>query len=123
MDSLHDVAAGKTAGNTKTARKRGLARSAAGKPLPPRDGRTTGRNFHLRCNGTGMRPTIRLMASHASRTASVNDGLNNVEYGMLGEALRACPKLDPFGPRRWLSRAFLAVTGWRSGEVLALHWK
>src|SRR5262249_38712692 len=44
-----------------------------------------------------------------------------VEYGALGEALRK-GEAERIWPAALAATRFLAVTGWRTGEALALRW-
>jgi integrase len=117
---MHDVAAGKTAGNTKTARKRGLARVRGGKTAATRAVGLLGSIFTY-----AVRHRMR-SDNPAHGVTRFADGkrerrLNDDEYRLLGEALRQA-KDGPIWPAAVAAARFLAVTGWRSGEVLELHW-
>jgi integrase len=117
---MHDVAAGKTAGNTKTAKKRGLARVRGGKTAATRAVGLLGAIFTYAVRHR-MRPD-----NPAHGVTRFADGkrerrLNDAEYRMLGEALRQA-KAGPTWPAAVAVARFLAVTGWRSGEALELHW-
>jgi integrase len=54
-------------------------------------------------------------------TASGSAGLTEDEYQTFGEALQR-GKEARFWPAAIAAARFLALTGWRSGEALGLHW-
>jgi integrase len=59
-------------------------------------------------------------------TARFADGrrerrLSDAEYGLLGDGLRKAEK-QGFWPPAIAAARFIAVTGWRKGEVLGLRW-
>jgi integrase len=117
---MHDVAAGKTAGNTKTARKRGLARVRGGRTAATRAVGLLGAIFTYAMRHR-MRPD-----NPAHGVTRFADGkrerrLNDDEYRMLGEVLRQA-EAGPIWPAAVAVARFLALTGWRSGEALGLHW-
>jgi integrase len=117
---LHDVAAGKTAGNTKTAKKRGLARVQGGRTAANRVVGLLGAIFtyavrrRMRADNP-VRGVVRFADGKRDRR------LSNDEYNALGEALRKA-KTDALWPAATDAARFLALTGWRSGEALALRW-
>ena len=116
---LHDVAAGRTAADIKTG-SRGLARVRGGKGAANRAVRLLGGIFtyavarRMRadnpCHGV-------VQFADGRRERRLNDG----EYKQLGEALRKATH-ENMWPAAVAAARFLAVTGWRSGEALALRW-
>lgn len=117
---MHDVAAGKTAGNTKTAKKRGLARVRGGKTAASRAVGLLGGIFTYAVRHR-MRPdnpvhgVIRFADGRRERR------LSDEEYKKLGKALREAEATGVW-PAAVAAARFLALTGWRSGEALALQW-
>jgi integrase len=117
---LYDVAAGKTAGNAKTAKKRGLARVRGGRTAANRVVGLLGAIFtyavrhRLRADNP-VRGVVRFADGKRDRR------LSDDEYGALGRALRNAEAGGVWPPATDAAR-FLARTGWRSGEALALRW-
>jgi integrase len=60
------------------------------------------------------------MGSRNTLTGNVIRRATNDEYGSLGKALRTMPQTT--WPAAVEATRFLAVTGWRRGEALALKW-
>jgi integrase len=116
---LHDIAAGKTAGRTKTAKKRGLARVRGGKGAANRVVGLLGAIFTyaVRCR---MRPDNPVHGVVLFADGKRERRLSDEEYKALGDALRAAEKANIW-PAAIAAARFLALTGWRSGEALALH--
>jgi integrase len=117
---MHDVASGKTAGNTKTAKKRGLARVRGGKGAATRAVGLLGGIFtyavaHRMRGDNPVRGVIRFADGKRERR------LSDDEYKMLGEALRLADAKGIW-PAAVAAARFLALTGWRSGEALGLRW-
>ena len=116
---LHDVAEGKTAGKTKTANKRGLARVTGGRTAATRAVGLLGGIFTY-----AIRRRMRTdnPAHGVARFADQqrNRRLSDDEYAGLGEALRAAEATGVWPPASAAVR-FLALTGWRSGEALGLR--
>jgi len=117
---MHDIAVGKTACNTKTARKRGLARVRGGKGAASRAVGLLGGIFtyavaHRMRADNPVRGVIRFADGKRERR------LSDDEYKMLGEALRLAD-VKRIWPAAVAAARFLAVTGWRSGEALELRW-
>jgi integrase len=116
---LHDVAEGRTAGNTKTAKKRGLARVTGGRTAATRAVGLLGGIFtyavrrHMRIDNP---------AHGVERFADQqrNRRLTDDEYKALGEALRTAEAAGMW-PAAIAATRFLALTGWRGGEVLGLR--
>jgi integrase len=117
---MHDIALGKTAGNAKTAKKRGLARVRGGKGAASRAVGLLGGIFtyaiaHRMRADNPVRGVIRF--ADGKRERRLSDG----EYKMLGEALRLADA-KRIWPAAVAATRFLALTGWRSGEALELRW-
>jgi integrase len=117
---MHDIAVGKTAGNTKTARKRGLARVRGGKGAASRAVGLLGGIFtyavaHRMRADNPVRGVVRFADGKRERR------LSDDEYKMLGEALRLADAKGIW-PAAVAAARFLALTGWRSGEALELRW-
>jgi integrase len=117
---MHAVAEGKTAGKTKTARERGLARVRGGRGTASRTVGLLGAIFsyavrHRMRADNPVRGVIRFADGKRERR------LSDAEYGALGEALR---KSEAHGiwPAALAVTRFLALAGWRRGEALALRW-
>jgi integrase len=117
---LHDIAAGKTAGRTKTAKKRGLARVRGGKGAANRVVGLLGAIFTyaVRCR---MRPDNPVHGVVLFADGKRERRLSDDEYKMLGQALRKAETAYIWPPAIAVAR-FLALTGWRSGEALGLRW-
>jgi integrase len=119
---LHDIAEGKTAGRTKTARKRGLARVKGGRTAATRAVGLLGGVFAY-----GVR-RYRVRADNpAHGVQRFADGkrerrLSDDEYAMLGAALREAEAQGKIWPAAAALAKFLSLTGWRSGEAQALQW-
>ena len=116
---MHDVAAGKTAGKTKT-KPRGLAHVRGGKGTASRTVGLLGAIFtyavrhHMRSDNPAhgvMRP------ADGRRERRLSDR----EYRALADGLRKA-EAERVWPAAVAVARFLALTGWRSGEALALRW-
>ncbi len=117
---MHDVANGKTAGRTKTVKKRGLACVRGGRGTASRTVGLLGAIFtyaerHRMRADNPVRGVIRLADGKRERR------LADREYNSLGFALRAAAS-EKLWPPAIAAAHFLAVTGWRRGEALALRW-
>jgi integrase len=124
---LHDIAAGKTAAWTKTAKKRGLARVRGGKAAANRVVALLGAIFTyaVRCRMRSDNPVsgvVLFADGKRERRLSTGDGESVNEYAMLGHALQAADQANIWPAAAAVAR-FLALTGWRSGEALALRWQ
>ena len=118
---MHDVAAGKTASRTKTAKKRGLANVRGGRGTASRTVGLLGAIFtyaerHRMRPDNPVRGVVRFADGKRERR------LSESEYKALGIALRKAG-LENIWPSAVAATRFLALTGWRSGEVLALRWR
>jgi integrase len=117
---LHDVANGKTAGNAKSTKKRGLARVRGGKGTANRVVGLLGAIFTY-----AVRRRMR-SDNPVSGVVMFADGkrdrrLSDDEYRLLGTALEKAVS-EQIWPAAIAAARFLAFTGWRSGEALGLRW-
>jgi integrase len=117
---MHDVAEGKTAGDTKSIKKRGLARVRGGKTAATRAVGLLGGIFsyavhHRMRQDNPVRGVIRFEDGKRERR------LTDDEYKHLGDAL-AKAKKESIWPAAVAAGRFLSLTGWRSGEALGLRW-
>lgn len=116
---MHDVAEGKTAGRTKTAKTRGLANVRGGKGTASRTVALLGAIFsyavrHKMRTDNPAHGIVRPADGRRDRR------LSDDEYKALGTALE---KADAtIWPPAVAVTRFLALTGWRSGEALGLRW-
>ena len=112
------VSEGATRASIKTG-KRGLARVTGGRGTATRAMGMLGALFAFAVR-QGLRPDnpVHGVARHAyePRTRRLSD----TEYAALGEALRTMP--ETAWPIAVAATKFLALTGWRRGEMLALKW-
>ena len=116
---MFDVAAGKTAGKTKT-KPRGLAHVRGGKGTAARTVGLLGAIFaysvrHRIRQDNPVHGIIRPADGRRTRR------LTNDEYKALGDALHKAKEANVW-PAAIAAAHFLALTGWRSGEALALRW-
>jgi integrase len=115
---LHDVADGRTAGKTKT-KARGLARVTGGETAANRALGLLGAIFAYAVR-KDMRPDnpVRGVTLFADRKRERR--LSDDEYATFGESLRKTEKV--LWPPAVGAARFIALTGFRRGEVLALKW-
>jgi integrase len=113
---MHAIAEGKTAGNTKTAKKRGLARVRGGKGTVGLLGAIFSYAVRHR-----MRPDNPVHGVTRFADGKRERRLSDDEYKALGEAMRK-GDAQSFWPASLAAARFLALTGWRTGEALALRW-
>ena len=116
---MHDVAAGKTASRTKT-KLRGLARVRGGRGTATRTIGLLGAIFtyavrHRMRTDNPVHGVTRFADGKRQRR------LSDDEYNALGDALRQAHS-ENIWPAAIATARFLALTGWRSGEALGLHW-
>jgi integrase len=117
---MHAVAEGKTASKIKTSKKGGLARVRGGRGTASRAVGLLGAIFsyavrHRMRADNPVRGVIRFADGKRERR------LSDAEYGALGEALRKA-EAQSIWPAAATATRFLALTGWRTGEALALRW-
>jgi integrase len=116
---MHAVAEGKSAARIKT-KRRGLARVRGGRGTATRAVGLLGAIFTYAVR-RGLRPdnpvhgVIRFADGRRERR------LSDEEYAALGAALRQ-GEAEGIWPAAIAAARFLALTGWRSGEALALKW-
>jgi integrase len=117
---LHDVAEGRTAGKTKTAKKRGLARVTGGRTAATR---AVGLLGGILTYAVKRRMRADNPAHGVERFADQqrNRRLSDDEYAALGAALRRAEATGMW-PAAIAAARFLAFTGWRSGEAVGLRW-
>jgi len=115
---MHNVAQGKTAANTKT-KARGLARVRGGTATASRTVGLLGAifTFAVRHRMRSDNPVHGVMRPADGRR---DRRLADAEYKSLGKALRKA-ETESIWPAAIAVARFLAVTGWRSGEALALR--
>jgi integrase len=118
---MYDVAAGKTAGKTKTGRKRGLARVRGGKGAASRAVGLLGGIFTYAMRRR-MRPDNPVHGVLRFADGKLDRRLADAEYVALGEALQKAEVAGIWPPAIAAIR-FLAFTGWRRNEALELRWE
>jgi len=113
-----DVSEGATAALIKTG-KHGLARVTGGRGTATRAMGMLGALFGFAVRrGLRRDNPVQGVARHAYEQRQRR--VNNSEYAALGEALRTMP--ETAWPIAVAATKFLALTGWRRGEMLALKW-
>jgi integrase len=116
---MHDVAEGKTALRRKTGRARGLSNIRGGQGAASRTVGLLGALFsyavrkRLRADNP-VRGIIRFADGRRERR------LSDAEYSAFGQALTRADQ--EIWPAAVAAARFLLLTGWRSGETLALKW-
>jgi integrase len=116
---MHDVAAGKTAGKTKTG-PRGLARVRGGRGTATRTVGLLGAIFTYAVRRR-MRPDNPVHGVVRPADGRRERRLTDDEFKALGVGLRKAEAAHIWPPALAVAR-FLTLTGWRSGEALALRW-
>jgi integrase len=116
---MHRVAEGETAGRFKTG-LHGLARVQGGRGTATRTVGLLGAVFAYAARHR-MRPDNPVRGVMRFADGRRERRLSNEEYARLGEALRKAEAGGMWPPAVAAGR-FLALTGWRSGEALGLHW-
>jgi integrase len=117
---MHAVAEGKTASRAKTGKKRGLSNVRGGMGTA---GRTVGLlgaifTYAVRHRMRSDNPVHGVMRPADGKRER---RLSDEEYVGLGVALREAAAQNVWPAAVAMAR-FLALTGWRSGEALGLHW-
>jgi integrase len=116
---MHAVAEGETAAQIKTG-LHGLARVQGGKGTATRTVGLLGAIFAYAVRHR-MRPDNPVHGVMRFADGRRERRLLDEEYRALGEALRAA-ETSGMWPAAIAAARFLALTGWRSGEVLGLRW-
>src|SRR5712671_665640 len=114
---MHAVAEGETADRIKT-KSRGLARVRGGKGTASRTVGLLGAIFSYAVRHR-MRPDNPVRGVMRFADGRRERRLSDDEYAALGEALRQA-EAEGIWPAAVAAARFLALTGWRSGEALAL---
>jgi len=117
---LHDVAAGKTAARIKT-KARGVARVRGGRGTASRTVGLLGAIFTY-AQRHGMRPDNPVRGVMRFADGQRTRRLSDSEYAAFGRALRSA-RAEGIWPSAVTAMRFLLLSGWRSGEVLALRWR
>jgi integrase len=117
---LHDVAEGRTAGRTKTAKKRGLARVTGGRTAATRAVGLLGAIFAYAVRRR-MCPDNPVHGAERFADRKRERRLSDEEYAALGNGLQKAEAVGIWPPAIAAAR-FLLATGWRSGEALGLRW-
>ena len=117
---MHDVAEGKTACREKT-RARGLANVRGGKGTASRTVGLLGAIFTYAVR-RGMRPDNPVHGVTRFADGRRDRRVSETEYELLGATLRDAESDLAWPPLIGAVR-FLALTGWRRGEVLGLSWR
>lgn len=116
---MHDIAAGKTTSTRKT-KPRGLSRVRGGRGAATRVVGLLGGIFTYAV-ANGMRPDNPCAKVRRYAEGRRERRLSDDEYMRLGEGIEAA------GAAMWPAAVecmrFLALTGWRAGEALALRWR
>ncbi len=118
---MRAVAEGRTAARIKTGRKRGLSNVRGGSGTASRTAGLLGAIFSYAMRHR-MRPDNPVHGVVRPADGQRERRLSDDEYAVLGAALRKAETQD-FWPAAVACTRFLALTGWRSGEALALQWK
>lgn len=117
---MHAIAEGETAARTKTGKPRGLSHVRGGRGVATRTIGLLGAIFtyavakRLRADNP-VRGVMRFADQKRERR------LSDDEYAALGAGLRKAE--GAIWPPAVACARFLALTGWRSGEALALRWR
>jgi len=117
---MRAVAEGKTAARAKTGKKRGLSNVRGGRGAASRTVGLLGAIFTYAVRN-GMRADNPVHGVVRPADGRRDRRLTEDEYAELGSALRAADASDIW-PAAVAATRFLALTGWRSGEALALRW-
>src|SRR5271170_173419 len=118
---MHAVADGKTAGRTKTANKHGMARVSGGKGTATRTVGLLGAIFSYAVRNR-MRVDNPVHGVVRPADGRRERRLTDDEYAAFGSALRKA-EAQHMWPAAVACARFLVLTGWRSGEALALTWR
>jgi integrase len=114
---MHDVAAGKTAGRARTAKR--VAHVRGGSGTASRTVNLLGAIFTYAVRHR-MRSDNPVVGVLRPADGQRNRRLNEAEYEAFGAALQAAEA--SIWPAAIAAARFLALTGWRSSEALTLRW-
>lgn len=117
---MHAVAEGKTAARAKTRKKRGISNVRGGIGTASRTVGLLGAIFTYAVRH-GMRADNPVRGVQRPADGRRERRLSDGEYAALGKALREA-EAQRVWPAAVAAVRFLALTGWRSGEALALRW-
>jgi integrase len=117
---MRAVTEGKTAARAKTGKKRGLSNVRGGRGAASRTVGLLGAIFAYAVRN-GMRSDNPVHGTVRPADGKRERRLADTEYSALGVALREATARNIWPPAVAAMR-FLALTGWRSGEALALCW-
>jgi integrase len=118
---MHAVAEGRTATRAKTSKKRGVSNVRGGKGAASRTVGLLGAIFTYAVR-KDLRPDNPARGVQRPADGRRDRRLSDGEYAVLGAALRSA-ELHHVWPPAVAAAHFLALTGWRSGEALALRWR
>jgi len=129
---MHAVAEGKSARRAPTGKKRGLSHVRGGKGAASRTVGLLGALFTYAAQ-RGMRSNNPVTGTVRYADGRRERRLSDAEYNALGRGLSAAAVVKPgregkpgraeVWPAAIAAAHFLALTGWRSGEALALRWR
>jgi integrase len=119
-DFMSNVAAGKTAGRTRTKKKRGLSNVRGGAGAASRTVGLLGAIFSYAVKHR-MRADNPVWGVMRPADGKRRRRLSDDEYAAFGKALQRATQDGLWSPAIAAAR-FLALTGWRSGEALGLKW-
>jgi integrase len=118
---MRSVAEGKTAARVKTDKQRGLSNVRGGRGAASRTVGLLGAIFTYAVRH-GMRSDNPVHGVMRPADGRRERRLSEQEYAALGAGLRKAADQGIWPPAIAVAR-FLALTGWRSGEALDLHWR
>jgi integrase len=117
---MHSVAEGKTAARAKTGKKRGVSNVRGGMGTASRTVGLLGAIFTYAVRHR-MRTDNPVHGVMRPADGTRERRLSDADYAALGSALRQAEAEDLW-PAAIAATRFLALSGWRSGEVLGLRW-